>query len=39
MLEECNYNDYQKMFEFRNELEVLNKGIDKLMKEWEELNI
>ena len=38
MLEETNYNDYQKMLELQNELVILNKEIDELMKEWEILN-
>ena len=39
MLEESNYNDYQIMNNLQNELDILNKEIDELMKEWEELNI
>ena len=38
MLEESNYNDYQKMIELQNKLELLNREIDKLMEEWEMLN-
>jgi len=39
MLEETNYNDYQKMLYLQKELEELDKEIEDKLNEWEKLNI
>ena len=38
MLSESNYNDYEKMLELQKELEKLDKEINGLFTEWENLN-
>lgn len=39
MLEESNYNDYQKMTELQKELEELDREIEEKLEEWEMLNM
>jgi len=38
MLEETNYNNYQKMIVLQKQLEDINKEIEQKLEEWERLN-